>query len=58
MIGYEFVGVFGFALGVILGGWIGGRFLLWRLHHDDVENAHSLYKRRKEKYLSKKSGTP
>lgn len=49
MTGFEVV----FILGLILGLWLGGRFLLYRLHHDDVEGAHMTYKRRKEKYLKK-----
>jgi hypothetical protein len=42
---------FGLVLGLLLGLMIGGRVLLSRLHHDDVEEAHTKYRKRKEKYF-------
>jgi hypothetical protein len=47
----ETVFFFGLILGLLLGLWIGGRLILSRLHHDDVEEAHTKYRKRKEKYL-------
>jgi hypothetical protein len=49
--GLEVAFIFGLVIGLLLGLWIGGRILLSRLHHDDVENAHVNYRKRKEKYL-------
>ncbi len=53
MTGLEIMFIFGLVLGFVFGLWAGGRMLLWRMHHDDVEGAHSAYKKRKEKYLSR-----
>lgn len=53
MTGIEAAFLFGLILGLIFGLWLGGRMLLSRMHHDDVEGAHTTYKRRKEKYLSR-----
>ncbi len=54
MTGIETAFIFGAVLGLFLGLWLGGRSVLWRMHRDDVDKAHSTYKDRKEKYLSKK----
>lgn len=43
--------LFGYILGIISALWLGGRLLLYRMHHDDIENAHKNYRNRKEKYL-------
>lgn len=42
---------FGLFLGFLLGLMLGGRMLLSRIHHDDVEEAHTKYRKRKEKYF-------
>ena len=54
MTGFEAAFIFGLILGLFLGLWLGGRFLLLRMHHDDVESAHANYRKRKGRYLSKK----
>lgn len=54
MTGIETAFIFGIILGLFLGLWLGGRSVLWRMHRDDVQDAHNRYKGRKEKYLSKK----
>jgi hypothetical protein len=54
MTGLEIAFIFGGVLGLFLGLWLGGRSVLWRMHHDDVEKAHMAYKDRKEKYLGRK----
>lgn len=51
MTAIEVAFIFGIVIGLFLGLWIGGRLLLSKMHHDDVESAHSNYERRKEKYL-------
>lgn len=53
MTGIETAFIFGIVLGLVVGWWLGGRLLLLRMHHDDIENAHATYKKRKEKYLGK-----
>jgi hypothetical protein len=40
----------GLILGLLIGLWLGCRWVLSRLHHDDME-AHTKYRQRKEKYL-------
>ncbi len=54
MTGLETAFIFGALIGFLTGLWLGGRSVLWRMHRDDVEGAHANYKKRKEKYLSKK----
>jgi hypothetical protein len=54
MTGIEAAFIFGLVLGSIFGLWLGGRFLLSRMHRDDVESAHANYRKRKGRYLSKK----
>ncbi len=54
MTGLETAFIFGIVLGLFLGLWIGGRLLLSRMHHDDVQDAHNRYKGRKDRYLGKK----
>ena len=49
--GYEFVFIVGLLIGFFIGLWLGGRFVLSRMHKDDVTDAHKRYKGRKEKYL-------
>lgn len=51
MTGIEVAFLFGLVIGLLIGLWIAGRIILARLHHDDVENAHANYRKRKEKYL-------
>lgn len=53
MTGLEAAFIFGLVLGCVFGWWAGGRSVLWRMHHDDIEDAHKRYKGRKEKYLKK-----
>jgi hypothetical protein len=54
MSGIEAAFIFGGIFGFIFGLWLGGRMLLSRMHHDDVEGAHATYKKRKGKYLGGK----
>ena len=50
---YEFVFIVGLLIGFFIGLWLGGRFVLSRMHKDDVESAHANYRKRKDKYLGK-----
>jgi hypothetical protein len=54
MSGFEFIFIFGVIIGFLIGLWFGGRWVLIRMHHDDVENAHLSYRKRKDKYLGRK----
>jgi hypothetical protein len=51
MTGFEFIFLFGLFMGFLIGSWIGGRIVLYRMHHDDVESAHANYQKRKDKYI-------
>lgn len=51
MTGIEASFIAGLIVGFLFGIWLGGRYLLSRMHHDDVQSAHANYKKRKEKYL-------
>ncbi len=48
-----FVFFFGAFLGFLGGLKLGGLYLLYRMHHDDVEGAHRNYQNRKAKYIQK-----
>jgi hypothetical protein len=54
MAGFEFTFLFGAIVGALVGWFFGRISLLWKMHHDDIESAHTSYKRRRERYLGKR----